>query len=1042
MEGLAGADAVKLYRTAYGQNEMLLSEATEANGTNTTLPELIDSEGNLIAPSYEFTTSTSKGFTFPVSEKREITFVETADPSKYYIAIVEAKEIGDTSTPQFTTISAASGDNIPSKEFYIIAKELTEDAKTTFNVEGDLSKLRFNYGSTIAGQWGNESKRLTLATGTQTLTYNAALTLPFTLGPIDAPSMQIFLDGVAVAADDNGNFPVTPEVNGAVPAQISVFTSGTNKVGAVSLETEGDVTVAVAYSDLKHATSLGSSKSFLAGTKLFLTPSTPSCVITINDEVVYGNGVGELVDGAFVYTTTTGKALINVTEVKTFDIAVTPESGATLKALTSVSVMVPMLDEMGEKMPYSYDELIAKVSLTKEGAQPIYATGLGEAGMNDDGTAFIFPILFESPEEAGEYTLTIPQGTFVESQWDDSAENFVPVDGGAVSNALTAVYTIDSNFKSKLDTYTLTPADGAALSSISAISLTFTELKGTDMVEASETMRVFFSNGNVDYMAMASRDWNKPEVCAFTFTFMDADYEDATASAAGTWTLEIPEGFFTFDGMSSSAITAQYKISSDYPVYPISPAPGSTTSKLKNITITFPGVSEIEYNEDVAIILTGDNFSSSSTYVAHAPTSDFCVVSFPRTPIEEGTYTVTFPAGAFTLDGKPSVEAKATYTYVCEWKLTPAPGSVSEDLSVLTLEFPFATTAEYVGGNFSLMLSNGASFGAYYSCEEVAGAAHPTFKLTCTSDGVIPNGSFSFISEEGAFILDGEESSEINVTLSIQRSLGTDYTVSPEETIVLDYGYAYPTIIFAEGASVRTNGSVSSKMTATLDGEAVSCDGEQIEGNMYLMMFQLNPGKLVIDIEAGAFLIDGTESSAIHAEWDVVEAKEFDFNITPDNTEKVGSIGTFEITFPGAKKVELYNKGSISLYQGYSMVQGLTVNVDILEPAAAQASDEETEETPVARVTFTPEPTTAGEYRLSIRRGAFTIDGAFESPAIELYYTLDPTVGVTIIGAETNDNVTVISLDGKVLLQDAPKAKLAELPAGIYVINGKKALIK
>ena len=99
-------------------------------------------------------------------------------------------------------------------------------------------------------------------------------------------------------------------------------------------------------------------------------------------------------------------------------------------------------------------------------------------------------------------------------------------------------------------------------------------------------------------------------------------------------------------------------------------------------------------------------------------------------------------------------------------------------------------------------------------------------------------------------------------------------------------------------------------------------------------------------------------------------------------------------------------------------------------------------EVPTFELTFANAPVNAGIYVLTIRSDAFTLDGAQESPAIEITYDFDKQSGVDGIVFNGSDEVTVVTIDGRTVLVNAPAAAVRDLPAGIYIINGQKTLIK
>lgn len=93
-------------------------------------------------------------------------------------------------------------------------------------------------------------------------------------------------------------------------------------------------------------------------------------------------------------------------------------------------------------------------------------------------------------------------------------------------------------------------------------------------------------------------------------------------------------------------------------------------------------------------------------------------------------------------------------------------------------------------------------------------------------------------------------------------------------------------------------------------------------------------------------------------------------------------------------------------------------------------------------VTFNPEPDVAGDYLFKVSEGTITLDGNVASPLVEETFVLDRTTGITNAFADEDGNVTVVTIDGKVVLDNAPASELGDLDKGIYIINGKKVLVK
>lgn len=474
------------------------------------------------------------------------------------------------------------------------------------------------------------------------------------------------------------------------------------------------------------------------------------------------------------------------------------------------------------------------------------------------------------------------------------------------------------------------------------------------------------------------------------------------------------------------------------PPYPITPEHGSTVDNLSTITISFPDVKAVEYNE-TGILLAGPQTNASSTDV-HGSDNEW-YVSF-HNPSVSGEYTVIFPAGAFTLDGEPSLMAVAVYNFKTGWELLPAPGSTVENLDEIVLSFPEAQNVEYVGESYSFVLSNGFNFAAPgYNCVKDENASVPTFRLTLSKGVVPPVGSYTFTIEEGTFMIDEKPSSEIFANYTIERESSTDYIQTPEGTIVYqDYGYDFA-LIFEEGTTVGKNID-KNKIKLTFDEAEMGADDYTIGTEANMLMFMVtNPdfikeGHIKLEIAAEAFMLGTTPSPEILAEWDVVAPKTFEAEVTTKNATDVSGIisdlSEVYVFFPDAQSGEIFQKSGAQLRSNdYSYSQSGTITIDDKTTSGVKFI-----------ITFDPAPAKDGQYSLSIHGGTFTLDGVFASPDIEYTFNFRRSSGIDSILGDENNCITVVSLDGKLLLDKAPVEKLRNLEKGIYIINGKKIHLK
>ena len=230
-------------------------------------------------------------------------------------------------------------------------------------------------------------------------------------------------------------------------------------------------------------------------------------------------------------------------------------------------------------------------------------------------------------------------------------------------------------------------------------------------------------------------------------------------------------------------------------------------------------------------------------------------------------------------------------------------------------------------------------------------------------------------------------------------------------------------------------------------------DGDKLDDAENIAKFT-RTGVYVVVIPDGAFkangeLLQGTELQFHYTSGD----KPFDYTwtITPDaaveiteNAAKVfGQKGTgITLTINGAKFID-YKSGPATLTTPDGKV--LTVGYPAINQSAGSitwkfgtAADAE-EEWP------------NGEYTFSILEGKIGIDMGWEDdwtkggnfPATQVIYKVnDPTVSVALVGVDAADSYNVYTLDGKVVKVNATPADMLELTPGLYIINGKKALVR
>lgn len=1034
--------------TGYIVNPEAVDFRLTYSGDNLEKPETEAIDNDITVDGIVFPKDATKKVVISVPEKTGQIFFSVENG--YYISTLYCTLAGKTEVHSGSMSINAKNDGTT---FYMYVDKLPASYPFNVTTTGDELRATVKSSNPIINMWDNpEGISVELSPGEKEYSFIPGYETPlvFSFMGTDTASPAVYLDGAPVTGTTNSNsgakdFEITPysPVEGSAIAEgvqstVSVYNSSTSRptMSGASLQLEDGLQAEFFYSPVRHIAD-AAGQQVISGTQMIVKPASTDVIITYKDEEVALDANGEFVFNA------TGNARNNVVVIslpkKYVDIAVTPADGATVKCISTLKITVPNIDPNFEKMMEADADVLTTAAVKNADETLATVAEMEEPTSDEEGNIIYTLVLSESVTEAGEYTIDIPEGAFVEKAWSDADEAFVPVSGGYISASYVGTVTVDPNMISILDDYTLDPESGATVKEISVVAVTFNQIPSYEYFSNWEFPNAEFTNGTETVQAIVNYDWSSEgENRVMNVMPVDENEEFTTISTPGNWTLTIAAGTFTLNGEENSEIIAKYTIDADAPAYILAPASGSDVDNLSKISITFPDVTEVEYNE-LPILIDGPEYNASSVEVFGIGNTR--TVSF-RNPTAEGKYTVTFPAGAFTLDGNASEETIAFYNFACSWALTPAPGSVIEEFSNIVLTFPKATKVEMVGSETSMMLTNGNSYATpYLECVKDETAAVPTFILSLPREAQVPPvGTYTLVIEEGVFDVDGKESVEINAEYTIEHDVTTGYIQTPDGTIVYqDYGFDFA-FIFDETSTITS--PAKSAVHITLDDEEIPASAYDMmaEGNMLMfMVFDPNyckAGTLRVKIDEGAFRISNVSNAAIEATWNVVAPKTYTVVVTPEAPESgkyVNDLSVIYIYFPEATSGEVFNEYGVSLRKpDYSYSQTGTMTLV-----------DEGEEGVKFMVTFNPAPTTAGTYNFEAREGSFTLDGSQASPEILISYAFDKDYNsIAGIYADENGNVTVYTLDGRAVLVDAPADKVKDLDNGFYIINGQKVCIK
>lgn len=545
-------------------------------------------------------------------------------------------------------------------------------------------------------------------------------------------------------------------------------------------------------------------------------------------------------------------------------------------------------------------------------------------------------------------------------------------------------------------------------------------------------------------------------------------------TAAGEYTLVIPEGTYypvAWDDKTESnqplagaapnakstlTFTIDPTLKDPMDDYKITPASGPVAS-ITSINILFPQLDPSLYlynSEEGSISIT----NGTTTYAGAAVIdwnyeeemgksfniSFFDAEENPVTITEPGKWTLKINAGAFTVEDQANQQITAEYEIIA-YTLDPASGHTFTDMPEITLSFPQATKVEFVGSNSSFNMSLGQKWAAPgFECTEVKDATVPTFKLTLPEGmSTPPNGTLSFFIDEETFLIDGVKSPEIRATYHMERVIPKTVTYEPslDDIVIQSFGYNAG-FHFDEAAAFARTAKFYDSVEVKLGDEKLTKTDYEIqtaEGNSCVFFITnedfWKPGKLSISLKGEGYTLSGQPGFDVAHTWNVVEPKTYIYTLTPDGKTDVKSLDEIIVAFPEAKTGVLYRNSFISLKN--TEYEWLWVK-DVTPVADADCA--------TFKITFD----TAGiashklhTYTLEINKGCFTLDGAQESPQIIQKYTYVPAgSGVGEFEAADNGKYNVYTIDGKVVLRNAEADQLKSLDKGLYIINGKKTIIR
>ncbi len=512
----------------------------------------------------------------------------------------------------------------------------------------------------------------------------------------------------------------------------------------------------------------------------------------------------------------------------------------------------------------------------------------------------------------------------------------------------------------------------------------------------------------------------------------------------------------------------------------ISPSKGSTRSSLSVFKVAFE-ITEAEKEYNMIFPITGHTsgirleregkdpiYAKSVTSVEDFPVTTV-QITFPIQR-EDGEYTLIIPEGCIgkyhwnntlqkdeLIEGMVNAEIKATYTVssnvgniFSDYVMKPATGKSLAAISEIELSFPSAPYALNINNSLPIILSNGTTqyrgdIGGWGNERRLSFSSATESYITVTELG-----KWTLTIPEGVFSANGEENAEIIAEYTISDDIDFEYKCDPAnlstqevpEAMITTLSIEFPdasSIVFspaydpAPAFTVKYGDKELRKVNNALiqaGYQAVTTAGTNILEIRINTTVLSEPNILTIEAQKGAFKVDGLASPAIDYAVNFGLNKKYDYTLTPAKDGTYESLAKFTVGFPEAKTAVFNeNEAFIVLFMlGHSCTEYTCTAV-------------EGAEYPTFDIIFDPAPTFDGEYSFTIDARSFILDKYFYSPIVSGKYTLGEESGVENVSIE-NENVTVYTLDGRIILQNADRGALSTLSSGLYIVNGRKVYIK
>ncbi len=733
------------------------------------------------------------------------------------------------------------------------------------------------------------------------------------------------------------------------------------------------------------------------------------------------------------------KAVYNE-EIEFVPTEVLPANQSDIKDFSSITLTYPYAITVAEGVK-------AQV-MTSDGRTEVTTASIAISEVSNT-TAVITPD--NAITEAGAYKVLVPAGAFTN-------------ESGESSEAVILNYSYTPATEAVL---VFSPENGSTVESLKEIIVSFEggchpSWNGTATITnaAGETVATVEAGDYVPADKQADYDnylWEAES------TLLTLSTEITTP---GTYTLNVPEGYFVCgaDYENSKAATVTYTIAAPALNYAsTSPESGSTVNVLEAVEIVFDETVSINAEVENPVTVTDrfgmNTFAEGSTLVPNKMSRGRAVNVMLSTPItENGVYVIKVAAGAITnAEGVSNKEITLMYEVAAElpeFTFSPENGSTVESLKEIIayneagFNYSWSGTAN-VYDESGAVVTTVAEVVPFYPEEEADNWDYiPTQNTLVLADEITAPGTYTLNIPEGYFVCGTsyQNSPEITVTYTIEAPALNYASTSPESGSTVNVLEAVE-IVFDETVSI--NAEVENPVTVTdRFGMNTFAEGSTLVPNKMSRGRAVNVmlstpitenGVYVIKVAAGAITnAEGVSNKEITLMYEVAaELPEFTFS--PENGSTVESL----------KEIIAYNEAGFNYsWSGtanvYDESGAVVTTVAEVVPFYPEEEADNWDYIPTQNtLVLADEITAPGTYTLNIPEGYFVCGTSYQnSPEITVTFIVANTTSIgNIFGAGTT-SFDVYTVNGVCVMKNADNAQLKKLKPGIYVINGKKVIVR